>query len=304
MVSNITVGIFPEPLPDETCYSLLCRLAVRHGHITSNQFCQSVFGHQEPLNGYLFKPFRLKDIQSWIENPMFPTQFRLGEEHSCYPYYAAFLNPQHSTRLCGCKIGSTLSSGQAKRINRECGFIHHHKELLWYCPSCVQEDFLQYGETCWRRLPQIPGAIYCPVHQVPFRPSGVSYRDINYQIIPASYALIHISEPEFEAGSIYADRYCNLSRDIGWLLHKGFSVPDGEWLTWNFFEVTGKPINTHLLYEVSRSTQRENRFEDYLTNRIMLDSGKNRIDLTVSRQMGILLSIEETFGTLERFYSI
>ncbi len=80
-------------------------------------------------------------------------------------------------------------------------------------------------------------------------------------------------------------------------------MPDGEWLTWNFFEVTGKPINTHLLYDISRSEERGNRFEDYLATRIMQDSGKKRIDLTVGRQMGILLSIEDAFGTVEKFYT-
>ena len=143
-------------------------------------------------------------------------------------------------------------------------------------------------------MPQLPGAIYCPIHKEPYRPSGISYKDINYQIIPATYALIHIPEPEFEAGTIYAEQYSKLSEDMAWLLNKGFSLPDGEWLTWNFFEVTGKPINTHLLYDVSRSTQHENRFEDYLANRIMQDSGKERVDLAVSQQMGIILSIQSS----------
>ncbi len=303
MVNSLAVGCFPEPFPDETCYSFLCRLAVRHGSITSHQFCQYMFGHQEPLNGYLFKPFRMKELQRWLGNQLLLSRFRFGEEHSCYPYYAAFLSPKYSARLYACQNASILSSGQSKRINRECGFVHHHKLQLWYCPSCVREDFLQYGETCWRRLPQMPGAIYCPVHKEPFRPSGVNYKEINYQIIPASYALIHISEPAFEPGSVYADQYCGLSNNMAWLLNKGFSIPDGEWLTWNFFEVTGKPIDTHLLYEVSRSSHRENRFEDYLVTRIMQDSGKSRIDLTISRQMGILLSIGKIFGTVEKFYS-
>ena len=297
------MGIFPAPLPDETCYSLLCRIAVRHGHITSTQFCESVFGHLEPMNGYLFKPFRMRDIQRWLGDRLFSSGYRFVEDHSCYPYYSAFLKAGDSGRICSCRIGSTLSAGQAKRINRECGFVHHHKRQLWYCPSCVREDFLRYGETCWRRLPQMPGAIYCPIHREAFRPSGVSYREINYQIIPASYALIHVPDPQFEAGTVYAEQYCRLSGDIAWLLDKGFSIPDGEWLTRNFYETAGKPVNTHLLYDVSRSSVRKNRFEDYLTTRIIQDSGKNRIDLTVSRRIGSLLSIEHVFGTMEKFCS-
>ena len=89
--------------------------------------------------------------------------------------------------------------------------------------------------------------------------------------------------------------------DIFWLLNKGFSIPDNEWLTGNFFEMTGKPLREHLLYDMSRNQKRKNRFEDYLATRIMKDSGKERIDLSVSRQIGSILSIEEAFGTIQEF---
>ena len=66
--------------------------------------------------------------------------------------------------------------------------------------------------------------------------------------------------------------------------------------------MTGKPVREHLLYDMSRNQKRENRFEDYLATRIMKDSGKERIDLSVSRQIGIILSIEEAFGTMKEFH--
>ena len=294
----------PAPLPDETCYSWLCRLAVRQGQMTSNQVCQGLFGHQEPLSGYIFKPFRLKDIQRWFGDQLIRSGLRFGKNHSCYPYYMAFLSPSHAARVAECHTGSTLTSGQAKRINRDCGFPHNHKKRLWYCPICVQQDFLQYGETYWRRLPQMPGAVYCPIHKISFQESGISFRDINYQIIPASYAMIHVQEPVQQKGTVYSNRYIELAEDIAWLLNKGYSISDGEWLMWSFFEMTGKPINGHLLYDTSRSPYREGCFQDYLATRIMEDSGKDRIDLTVSRQLGTILSIEDSFGTVEKFCSI
>jgi len=216
----------------------------------------------------------------------------------------AFLSPAHAAQVAGCHKGSILTSGQAKRINRECGFTHNHKKRLWYCPICVQQDFLQYGETCWRRLPQMPGAVFCPVHKIPFRESGICFRDINYQIIPATYALIHVQETGREKGTVFSERYIELAEDIAWLLKKGYSISDSEWLTWSFFEITGKPINGHLLYDVSRRPYREGNFQDYLATRIMEDSGKERIDLTVSKQIGTILSIEDSFGTVEKFCTI
>lgn len=97
---------------------------------------------------------------------------------------------------------------------------------------------------------------------------------------------------------------CNieLSRDIKWLLDSGGSVPDGEWLAWTYASITGQQLNGHQLYGVSRSSSRGNRFEDYLVTRIMKDVGKDRIDTLLSRQIGSILSIEKTVGSIERFY--
>ena len=193
------------------------------------------------------------------------------------------------------------TSGQAKRINRLCGFPRNHKKNLWYCPECVREDIALHGETCWRRLPQMPGAIWCPVHGAAFRESGTRLQDINYQLIPATYALMHVSDPEQETGTVYSDRYLGLSHDIAWLLKNWDPIPDGEWMARNYLQITGRPINTYLLHDISGSSSRGNRFEDYLANRIMKDIGKNSIDAPVSRQIGSILSIEKAFGSMGKF---
>ena len=158
-----------------------------------------------------------------------------------------------------------------------------------------------HGETCWRRLPQMPGAVWCPAHGVALRESGTRVQDINYQLIPATYALMHVCDPEQETGTVYAERYLGLSRDIAWLLKNGDSIPDGEWMARNYLQTTGRSINTYLLHDISGSSSRGNRFEDYLANRIMKDIGKDSIDATVSRQIGSILSIEKAFGSMEKF---
>ncbi len=231
-------------------------------------------------------------------------RLRYGADHSCYPFYMAFLIPTSAEKVRECQNGSVLTSGQAKRINRECGFPKAHKENLWYCPSCVREDLMKNGETCWRRLPQMPGAVYCPMHREKFRESGISYRETSYRIIPATYALIHTPEPVQENGTVYAERYISLARDISWLLCNGFSIQDREWFAGSFFEETGRPLETSLLYKVARSPVRGNRFEDYLANRIIKDSGKDLIDESVSRQIGSVLSIQRAFGSIELFHSM
>ena len=301
MVKALSYGIFPDPFPDETCYSLLCRYAVRRGLFTGSQICMDLFGYTEPLSGYLFKPFRLKDLERWFAGRDMTVTPDYGMDHSCYPFFTAFLQPYDAEMARGCRAGSALTTGQAKRLNGKCGFPKNHKRSLWYCPICVREDLAKYGETCWRRLPQMPGAVYCPVHREPFRESGVGFREINYRIIPATYAVFHIPEPEQEYGTVYVDRYIALSADMAWLLESEGFIPNWEWLTWTYSRVAGRQINAHLLYSVSRSFSRGNRFEDYLANRIMKDSGKERIDEFVSRHVGSILSIEKAFGSIEKF---
>ncbi len=300
-MKQLSCGIFPVPYPDETCYSLLCRYAVRRGRLTSNQICQDLFGHTEPLAGYMFKPFRMKDLERWYKGRDMANMPGYGTYHSCYPFYRVFLNTPDAEKLRNCKTGSVLTSGQAKRINGRCGFPKSHKKNLWYCPACVREDIAVHGETCWRRLPQMPGAVYCPVHRERLRESGVSFHEINYRIIPATYALFHVPEPAHENGTVYSERYIRLAEDMAWLMDKGTVILDWDWLFIHYFRLTGRQINAQLLYHISLSTSRCNRFEDYLANRIMKENGKDRIEGTVSRQIGSILSIERAFGTMEKF---
>ena len=303
MVNRLVYGLFPVPFPDENCYSLLCRYAVRRGMLSSNQICLDLFGHVEPLAGYTFKPFRESDLKRWFAGKPEGMLAEYGAHHSCYPYYTAFLKPSDAERVRICRNGSVLTSGQAKRTNRECGFSKNHKKNLWYCPDCVREDIIKHGETCWRRLPQMPGAVYCPIHGREFCESGISFREINYQLIPATYAVFHSPGDEDENGTVYSEQFIRLAGDTEWLLVHGYEIPDEEWVMLRYFEATERWMGTHLLYDVSRRPLRENRFEDYLASRLMKDSGKERIDSTASRQVSSILSIERAFGSLADFCS-
>lgn len=301
MVNQPVYGLFPTPYSDESCYSLLCRYAVRRGKFSSNQVCLDLFGHVEPLAGYMFKPFRVHDLRRWFLDKPEGLMIKYGAYHSCYPYYTAFLKTADADRVRSCHSGSVLTSGQAKKTNRECGFSKSHKRNLWYCPDCVREDIIQYGETCWRRLPQMPGAVYCPIHHRKFCESSVSFREINYQLIPATYAVFHFSGDEEESGNVYAEQYIRLSGDIAWLLDNGYVIPDEEWIRLRYLKAAERWISAYLLYDVSRIPYGGNRFEDYLACRIMKDSGRDRIDNTISRQIGSILSIEWMFGSVKNF---
>ena len=295
-------GCIPVPYPDENCYSILCRYGVRCGFRNTFQLCRELFGNTEPLSGYVFKPFRLPNLQRWYNQTEIPYGLKFGANHSCFQFYTMFLQIEEAGLLRQSIVGSDMTPTQRKSISQKCGFPRGHKRNLWYCPECVKEDFRKYRETYWRRLPQMPGASYCKIHQVRFRESGVSFRDIEYKLFPATYALNHIPEPESKDGNIYEEEFLRLAEDIDWLLKKGFSFSDSEWIQRSFTESTGKQLYASLPIVNPDGKNGNKRFDDYLVGRLYREIGTIRLPETIWRQVGTILSIEKAFGTVEQFF--
>ena len=88
----------PEPYPDENCYSILCRYAVRSGWLlSSNQASVILYGSTMPLSGLLYKPFRTEDLKRWNGSGEWDVSY--GKDHSCLQYFTAFLVMQADHRF-------------------------------------------------------------------------------------------------------------------------------------------------------------------------------------------------------------
>lgn len=95
--------------------------------------------------------------------------------NTMFPFYTAFLsNERTETMYRGMEKGFGnnienlvgLAGGKVKSTN-----------CLRYCPVCFEEDIEKLGESYWRRLPQVPGTLYCPIHQVLYKNSTVVITD-------------------------------------------------------------------------------------------------------------------------------
>ena len=288
----------PAPFGDENCYSILCRYAVRSGRHSTNRVCRELFGHVGSLKGYLFKPFRLADIRRW-ENGK-PGKIRYGADHSCWQYFSAFMGYEDAGLLKGCVSGSVLTPGQEKRISTRGGFSQTHKKQLWYCPECVREDIRRFGETCWRRLPQIPGVSYCTVHQLRLAQSGLKTTETRYRLCPATYVLDSFPEPgEYRPGNVFETEFLQLARDTEWLLQHGFGVGGLEMLREGYRNRTGKRLQEWLLSPAKTGTRKT--FENYLYGRVLKECGTERVDPRTQRFLSMIISIEKDFGSIEAF---
>ncbi|MFE8698294.1 TnsD family Tn7-like transposition protein [Cytobacillus sp. FJAT-53684] len=95
--------------------------------------------------------------------------------HTMYPFYTAFLSEKKS-RL----VFKSMEDGCGRNIESMAGMAGSKvksSNYLRYCPICFKQDIEQLGESYWRRLPQVPGALYCPVHQVLYKESNVVITD-------------------------------------------------------------------------------------------------------------------------------
>ena len=290
----------PVPFPDENCYSILCRYAVHSIWQSAHQVCRELFGHTVPLAGFLYKPFRTTEIERWGAGRK--NTVRYGADHSSLQYFSAFMEHEDAVLMQGCIHGSVMTSGQEKRISGKCGFSRIRKKRFWYCPECVKEDIRKTGDTCWRRLPQIPGVSYCTRHRIRLVESGLNTSEINYQVFPAANVIDSV--PDFDSdtsGNVFEKEFLRLAEDIEWLLRYGYGIGGVELLKLGYQGDTGRRIQEWRLPPAG--TEGLKRFEHYLAGRIMKECGSERIDARTQRFLSMIISIEKEYGSMEGFYA-
>ena len=198
-----------------------------------------------------------------------------------------------------CVEGSVLSSGKEQGIIRRSGLTKIRKKHLWYCVECAKEDMREYGETCWRRLPRVS---YCPIHERRLKESGVSFDDIKYRIIPATYAMDHIPEPETDVtGNMFKNEYIRVAHDTKYLLDHGSEMPDNEAICKMLLELEGGRRYTVSLFNSSERKSVPDTSEHHLAARILKEQNRNRLDIRVHRSVGLILMIEKHFGSMKAF---
>lgn len=119
-----------------------------------------------------------QNLNTFISNFPPTTKLSIDEiilRHTMYPFYTCFLSKQESK-----KVYLGMAEGCGKSIENLVGIagskVKPHSYLR-YCPLCFAKDMNEFGESYWRRLPQVPGVLYCPEHQVLYKNSNVIIND-------------------------------------------------------------------------------------------------------------------------------
>jgi len=177
------LSFFPTPYEDELLYSVFARYHVRAGNKSYKTTIQELFNSQT-ASAIVDLPC---NIRSLIEN-MPPMSLYNTEEliknHTLFPFYAAFLQPERAKQIYNSMLGSrggdiyTRAGIMASRISAN--------RFLKYCPVCASEELQRYGEMYWHRMHQVP-FLLCPIHKMQLLDSMVPCIGINkHEYISAS----------------------------------------------------------------------------------------------------------------------
>lgn len=114
--------------------------------------------------------------------------------HTMFPFFTAFLSPSKTLEVYQfiAEKGKTfvenvvgISNGSVK-----------NESYLKYCPVCFAEDMETIGESYWRRLHQLPGALYCIKHEVVLKMSDVLVTDSRFRYICADWEVCNEDREE------------------------------------------------------------------------------------------------------------
>lgn len=163
------LNFFPIIFQDELLVSIFSRYKNICGMRSRQAFEKDLFDRLEGRKS-VWLPQNLSALVANLPPNSKITVEELIQNHTMYPYYTAFLSNEKSKLIFDCM---TRKSGKAiESMVGLGGSKVKPNNVLRYCPLCFQDD-MRNGESCWRRLPQIPGALYCPTHEVLYKDSNV-----------------------------------------------------------------------------------------------------------------------------------
>ncbi|WP_281759214.1 TnsD family Tn7-like transposition protein [Alicyclobacillus hesperidum] len=157
------MNFIPQIYSDELLYSVLARYKRMCGMVSRRAFIRDMYGEGKMLTS-IFLPQYLGCLRENLPPYSKITVSELIWNHTMYPFYTAFLSKELSGNIHGMMV-----DGCGKSIENFLGFsggkVKPYSRLR-YCSKCYSEDIGEFGESFWRRLHQVPGVLYCPIHRI------------------------------------------------------------------------------------------------------------------------------------------
>lgn len=147
-------------LPGETLFSLISRHHFFWGHPLSSRTCLQFYGHARAGSQHDF-PSRLSRFEELTQG-RYGNADTIARQHTLLAYYAPFLRESELRNAIATMSGDSVSHLKFRLGILTSRFRANHP--LKACPTCMQEDRVDFGWAYWHIDHQYPGVWICPKH--------------------------------------------------------------------------------------------------------------------------------------------
>ena len=216
---------FPTLYPDELFYSAIARYKQANAIDSKLGVERDIYGidRHHKVGKSVYFPQRL---WTFIERLPFYAKLSVDEliwEHTMFPYYTAFMTNEKTNA-----VFEAMKCGNRMSIENMVGIPMSKiktPQFLRYCPCCYEEDVSNLGESYWRRLPQIPGVLYCPIHKVLYKDSVVDVTTANLDYVCADDDVCNEKLINDEDIAVYKDLNEIYVKNVQWLMQNRIRSP-------------------------------------------------------------------------------
>lgn len=155
---------FPVAYPDELFYSRCARYAEWAGYRVGRAPLRDLFGKSYQTVGIGF-PRHLDTFIAVLPPAYHEDHTQLINKGSLLPFYAPFLTSTRVEQLRQFMRNETSPVRSSGVLgwpgNKSIRPLH-----LRLCLACAEQDQARYGESYWHRTHQMPGVLWCPLHEL------------------------------------------------------------------------------------------------------------------------------------------
>ena len=177
------ITYLPPIYPDELVYSWFCRYYVHSGSLNHKLALDDLFCKRSDSLSKEFIGNLNPNARERIEKVMSMEDVVL--KHTMFPQYARFSIGKE-------QILNTLINNATVDVHTLFTVLprDYNDRFLKYCPLCVKEDRVRYGEAYWHREHQTRGMQVCAKHRCVLYPSDASAISYNsFSFYPAEFSV-------------------------------------------------------------------------------------------------------------------
>lgn len=232
------ITFFPVSHEDEILYSIIARYHIQSGNISIKSTLSDLYGCSS-ITSVIDLPSHIDKIISNLPIDHQLTSDELIDKFTLFNYYSSFLPPESSVT-----VRKYMKEDNGGSIYNKTGLMASSitlNKFIKFCPDCIKEDLVRYGEIYWHRIHQICGVFICPRHHTFLIDSTVNSRGFNKQeFIVATYKNCIVKENYKRYSEDDLNKIFFIAKNSEILLNNNFKRKSIKWFCNQYINVLKK----------------------------------------------------------------